>query len=278
MEKKKLKYLFTVLTFITLGFMFSGGDCGTDSEEPPATTVAAPTNVKVSLNQASGSFATVSWTHSSDQSRGDFAGYYVVTYKVDSAGTIISKFAEANVDKSSAFQPINSIIPLNRYRSYVTAKLSNNVKSDSVATIIYAPVLASEGKIDEYMTTGNAQSGFGWETLFGIGTQYAFTQGNADLIDLHVRDDGTGLTFYSPNAYSPGTRTTLLGLVGQGQTAFDQTVLNEPVNNSLPVIADNVYLLKLESGHYVKLWVKTIQTISGYRQISFDYKLQPIAG
>lgn len=279
MNRNKLKYLVTVLTFVALGYMFSGGDCGTDNEDtPPATSVAAPTNVKVSLDQASGSFAIVSWTHSADQGRSDFSGYTVVTYRVDTAGNIISKFNEVSVPKTSTMQVINSIIPLTRYRSYVTAKLSNNLKSDSVATKIYAPVFASEGIIDGYQVSGNAQSGFGWNTDFGIGTQYAFTAGNAADIDLHARDAGSGLRFYSPNAYSPGTKITMFELVGQGQTAFDQTELNEPTATSIAIVTDNVYLLKLQSGHYVKVWVKLIQTISGYQQISFDYKVQPISG
>jgi hypothetical protein len=53
-----------LLTILTLGYMFSGGDCGTDSDDPPpATSVSAPTNVRVILDQASNSFATLSWNH-----------------------------------------------------------------------------------------------------------------------------------------------------------------------------------------------------------------------
>ena len=279
MNRNKLNFLVTLITFITLGYLFSGGDCGTETkDEPVPTTVAPPTNVKVTLDQASGSFAVISWTHSSDQTRGDFKGYRGVTYNVDSAGNILSQFNAVDVPKTYSSQIINSIIPLKRYRSYVTAELTNAVKSDSIGSKIYAPVFANNGLIDEYMVTGNAKSGFGWDTDFGVGIQYPFTSGNADYIDLHARDDGTGLRFYSPDQYNPGKKRTYFELVGQGKTAFDQTDLNEPSATSLAVIADNVYLLKLESGHYVKIWVKQLQTISGYRQISFDYKVQPVAG
>jgi hypothetical protein len=279
MKKNRFKQLVMLLTFVTLGYMFSGGDCGTDSDDPPpATSVSAPTNVRVILDQASNSFATLTWSPSPDQNRSDFKGYRVVTYRVDSAGAIISTFrVDENIPKTSNSQAINSIVPLTRYRSYVMAETNNNLRSDSVGSIIYAAVVTDDGRIDEFQTTGAAQSGFGFETLFGVGTQYPYTAENAGSIDLHLRADaGNALTFYSPSSQAPGSRVTTLGLIGSGQEAYDRSELDEPIAPSLVVINDNVYLLKLQSGHYVKLWVKEIQNTAGYRSVVFEYKLQPI--
>jgi hypothetical protein len=279
MSKQRRKFLITAILFLSLGYVFSGGDCGTDNDDPPpATSVAAPTSVDVSVSQASGHFATVTWNHSSDNNRSDFTGYRVVTYEVDSAGTIISTFRTDNVPRTSNSQVINSIVPLKRFKTYVTAELSNNVKSDSVATKIYAAVFENNGSIDEFMETGTAQSGFGWDVDFGVGTKYSFTAGSAINIDMHARNTGNGLRFYSPSDYLPGVRSTSYELVGQGQAAFDETDLVEPTSSSIAVIADNVYLLKLQSNHYVKVWVKEIASTGGFQTINFTYKVQPIEG
>jgi hypothetical protein len=283
MKNRRFRYLITVISFVTLGYMFSGGDCGTDTDDPPpVTSVAAPTNVRVVLDQASSSFATVRWDHSPNQGEGYFAGYRVITYEVDTAGTPISVFGqgEINVPAASNSQAINSIVPMRRYQTFVTAVANNGVRSDSVGSIVYAAVFASEGKIDEYQLTGTAQSGFGWETFFGIGTQHPYTAGNAGSIDLHLRSATTGgqLNFYSPNLQAPGTRMTAFGLIGAGQDAFDQSQLDEPTSTSIAVVDNNVYLLKLESGHYVKIWVKSTTSAGGFRTVNFDYKLQPIQG
>lgn len=280
MNRNKFRYLVTVLTFLTLGYMFSGGDCGTDNEDtPPATSVAAPTNMKVSLDQASGSYARVSWSHSADQTRSDFAGYHVVTYEVDSTGNVLSTFEAVDVPKTATFQMVNSLDREIRYRTYVTAKLNNNVKSDSVSTIIYAAVISNTGIIDEYQATGTAKSGYGWNAEIGIyGNQYEFVSANFDRIDMHVRDEG-GLKFFSPDTKG-GSRTTLFTLIGADQAAFDQAeMLEEPTQTSVALVANNVYLLKLESNHYVKVWVKQIQAVTGgFDQVSFTWKVQPVAG
>jgi len=282
MNKYRLKYLATAIAFLMLGYTFSGGDCGTDDDsDPPATSVAAPANVRLVLDWGPSSpFAIVKWDHSADQNRSDFRGYKVTTYEVDSLGSIISSFrVDNNIPKTSTEQQISSLQSNRRYRSYISAETNNGLRSDSVSTVIYAGVFAFSGTIDEYQATGSAESGFGWDVQIGSGIQYAYTGGNAASIDLHVRNTGgTGLQFYSPAANPPGTKTTLFGLIGQGQTAFDQTALNEPTATSIPVIDENVYLLKLESGHYVKIWVTEITNTSGFQTIQFEYKLQPIAG
>jgi hypothetical protein len=279
MNKNRFRYIVTVITFLMLGYMFSGGDCGTDSDDPLPGTVAAPTNVRVVLDQVSSSFATIFWDHSPDQNRSDFAVYRVITYEVDSVGNVLSTFrVDENVPRTSNSQVINSIVPLTRYRTYVTAHTNTNLRSDSTGSIIYAAVFVNDGVIDEYQATGAAQSGFGWETFFGIGNQYAYTAENSARIDLHLRSDASGLRFYSPSEQAPGSRMTRFELIGQGQAAFDQTQLNEPTAPSIVAVPDNVYLLKLQSNHYVKIWVKSIQSAAGYQIVNFDYKLQPIEG
>jgi hypothetical protein len=64
----------------------------------------------------------------------------------------------------------------------------------------------------------------------------------------------------------------------KGQAAFDETDLVEPTSSSIAVIADNVYLLKLQSNHYVKVWVRELTNPGGFQRISFTYKVQPIEG
>ncbi|MGE5436662.1 MAG: hypothetical protein ACM3O3_05490, partial [Syntrophothermus sp.] len=112
--------------------MFFAGDCGTNNDNPPASTsVAAPTNIKIRVDRSSGAFAVVSWDHSSDKGKSDFKGYVVNTYAVDSSGNVISQFRTDIVPSSSNSQIINSIIPLTRYKSFVYAETNNSVKSDS---------------------------------------------------------------------------------------------------------------------------------------------------
>jgi hypothetical protein len=157
MSKQRRKFLITAILFLSLGYMFSGGDCGTDNDDPPpATSVAAPTTQlmyqfrrpAVTSQQLHGTIPQIITDLIS-------RGYRVVTYEVDSAGAIISTFRTDNVPRTSNSQVINSIVPLKRYKTYVTAELNNNVKSDSVATKIYAAVFENDGSIDEFMETGS---------------------------------------------------------------------------------------------------------------------------
>ncbi|HZW38267.1 MAG TPA: fibronectin type III domain-containing protein [Ignavibacteriaceae bacterium] len=261
--------------------MFFAGDCGTNNDNPPASTsVAAPTNIKIRVDRSSGAFAVVSWDHSADKGKSDFKGYVVNTYAVDSSGNVISQFRTDIVPSSSNSQIINSIIPLTRYKSFVYAETNNSVKSDSVGSLIYAAVWANNDSLDQFQATGSAVSGYGWNTAFGIGTRYAYTTANANLIDIHLRDEG-GLRFYSPDQKTPGTRVTKFDLVGTGQEAYDRTDLLEPALTSIVVVENNVYLIKTQEGNYIKVWVKKINPPAGsrtYSYVTFDYKVQPIAG
>lgn len=281
--KKNYNWLKMLVVAVISSLMFFAGDCGTEdnNDPPPATSVAAPTNVKIRVDRSSGAFAVVSWDHSVDRGISDFRGYVVTTYSVDTAGNIISQFGTSlSVPSSSNSQIINSLIPLTLYRSYVHAETNNNIKSDSVASIVYSAVWANNDSLDQYQATGNAQSGYGWNTSFGIGTRYAYTAGNAATIDLHLRDEG-GLRFYSPDQKAPGTRVTKFDLVGTGQEAYDRTDLLEPTLASIVVVENNVYLLKTQDNNYIKVWVKKINPPAGnrtYTYINFDYKVQPVAG
>jgi hypothetical protein len=274
-----------IIALLASSFMFIGGDCGTESDPPAASSVAAPTgvNLLVDANAGGGSFAVISWTHSADQGDADFSHYRVVTYTVDSAGTVQSTFdVQDNVPKTSTTQIVNSISRGTRYRSYVWAVLSNGTRSDSVATRIYGGVyFNNDGSIDEFSSNGAAESGFGWDPNSGAGTQYAFTSSNFAFIDLHLRSDaGNNLLLYSPNVQG-GNKTTLLGLVGAGEAAFDKTDLEEPTLTSISVAANNVYLLKTQENNYIKVWVKAVNNVVSvppYDNVTFDYKVQPIEG
>ncbi|MDP4117267.1 MAG: hypothetical protein Q8903_14115 [Bacteroidota bacterium] len=273
------------LVFSIIGFlMFFAGDCAlSDKNEnlPVVTSIGAPSNVTIKLDQTTGCYVEISWQASAHQSRTDFKGYVINTYEVDSANAIKSLFSSVTTDKNASSQTIISLIPLKKYISYIHAQLKDSVRSDSVGTKIYAPVFANNDVIDEYLPSGNGNSGYGWNTTFGVGTRYAYTSNNAQLIDLHLRGDATGLRFYSPDQQTPGVKTTLMGIIGTGQTAFDLTELVEPDSKNQVVMENTVYLLKLSSRNYVKIWVTKINMAGNgknYKSVEFKYKLQPISG
>jgi len=283
MRNKKFCSTLISLSISLFSFMFIGGDCGTDSEpeQPPLTSVTPPQNVRVKVGQVSSWYATVSWSHSTDNSANDFKGYVVVTYQLDTLNNIVSEFSRNSVAKSqSLLQLISNLAPLVRYRSYVYSETNNGIKSDSIATKIYAPVFENSAvEIDEFDSTSTtSKSGFGWNTTFGIGTQYLFTTSNAASIDLHLRDAGNGLRFYSPDQYPPGIKRTYIDLVGSGQAAFDQTELSEPTALSLAISENSVYLLKTKENHYIKIWITKVETHPGesYQRVIFNYKVQPL--
>lgn len=290
METIKIKPIIVLLSILAISFSFIGGDCGTDSDPTPpgGSSIAAVTNVnlRVDANPGGSSLAVVSWTKSADSSRSDFAGYVVKTYVVDSTGTIISQFGSTqNVPEGSNSQIVNSIQLGTLYRSFIWARLDDGSTSDSVGTQIYSGVFYNnDGSIDTYRTSGPAASGFGWDILFGggLGLQLSFVPSNASQIDLHLRGESiNNLMFHSPDGFLTGASTTKFSLIGQGQAAFDQTNLTEPTQDSIAVAVNNVYLLKTETNHYVKVWVKDITdviVVPPYTNVKFDYKVQTVAG
>ena len=165
------------------------------------------------------------------------------------------------------------------------SELNDGTESDSAGTIVYAGVFYREdGTIDEYQPGDSTviKSGYGWNTLTGNGVNLFFDSGNAGMIDMNLRaGENDSLTFYSPKLFSPGIKSTKFIFIGKGEDAFDQTYLPEPVDDSIRVDSDNVYLLKTQEGNYVKIWVKSIHFIAGsippFYNVTFDYKLQPIA-
>lgn len=255
-------------------------------ENPPG--VAAVKNVAVKINSDSTgnqSTAIVSWDASADVNANEFAGYYVVTYQLDANGNINSTFDRANLPKSARTYFVDSIGTGVTFRTFIFSKLNDGSKSDSVGTLIYAGVFyRTDGTIDGFQQGDQTQiiSGFGWDTQTGIGYNIPYLQENNLYIDMNMRQNSSGvLVFSSPALFPPGTRTTFFSLIGQGQDAFDLTNLDEPVDFSADVDSNNVYLLKLQEGNYVKVWVKSIRFIAGavppYYNVIFDYKVQPIA-
>ncbi len=87
-----------------------------------------------------------------------------------------------------------------------------------------------------------------------------------------------GLKFNSPknNINLSGAKTTLFGMVGTGQDAFEQTTLDEPTFSVLDVANKTVYLIKTKEGNYIKVWVKEIDFANNINTAYFDYKVQPI--
>lgn len=286
---KLMKLLPYFMTLLVMAVFVAG--CGDDSTDEPVdiTVLNPPSGVKVKIYSASGTSAQVSWTESSDEGLSDFKGYVVVTNKVTAAGAKIERADSAVVLKSESNFHIVPLDP-NRasyYKTVVYAITDDNKKSQSAESIIYAGVYEDISRtIDQYSATAqSANSGFGWDASTGLGTQYAFSSTNASNIDLHLKMVGSTLTFYSPDAATnpalSGARTTKIGLVGTGQTAYDKAEnLDEPNMASIAVAVDNVYLIKTKDNIYVKVWVKKAQAESGhtYQTVTFDFKIQPIAG
>lgn len=289
---KIYKVLFFIVALTASGMIFLQG-CSNDNSTNPVTPSggpAAPSDVKVTLSAISGggSNARISWTKSTDNSAGDFAGYQVITNKVDTTGKVLSRADSALVVKSdSAFHIVN-LDPARdtRYQTKVYSVLGDGTRSQAATSVIYAGVYEFTNQtIDEYsQTSTTSKSGYGWDPFLGVGTQVAYNSGNASKIDLNMRMDGAAMKFFSPsNAKASLTNghNTLLALIGTGQGAYDKAEgLPEPNLTEIEITPDNVYLIKTQAGNYIKLWVKSLGKLSGntYNTATFDYKLQPFAG
>ncbi|MCU7496706.1 MAG: hypothetical protein HF314_06720 [Ignavibacteria bacterium] len=280
--------LLVFATFAVSGLLFLDGCSNNDSGTNPVTPggPAAATDVKVVLSAVpgGGSNAKVSWTRSTDNSSGDFAGYDVITYKVDTAGAILSRADSALVVKSdSAFHIINLDAGRNtRYQTKVYSVKGDGTRGAAATSVVYAAIYEYTNQtIDEFNPSPSAKSGYGWDPYLGGGTQMEYKLDNANKIDLNLRMDGAALKFFSPSSQKApltGGHNTLLILVGTGQAAYDKAEgLPEPNLSEIEVTPDNVYLIKTQAGNYVKLWVKDVSKLSGnsYNTVTFDYKLQP---
>lgn len=293
----KFKSLFSLLVLSFLIFSLTGGDCGKQTTGPVAAkTVAAPQNVNVILGATpldsaitQNSYAIVSWDASADENNTDFRGYRIITVELSSSNQIKLNLEEKALDKSIKTYTVNDIEPMKRYKSFVIAELTDGTRSDSVETPVYGGVFYNtDGSIDSYNSSGNSQSGYGWDINTGEGTQYSFIQANSKKIDLHMREESTGALFFkSPDFLDEllGTsyKYTRMDLIGYGQEAFDETIISKPdslFRTEAPVSKDGVYLIKIQEGNYIKVWVKDIQQIGNpaYFNVKFYYKVQPIVG
>ncbi len=272
--------LFFIIFSLFLSFVFFAG-CNSDTIVDPGNivSVAPPTSVDLLVDAIPGgsSYALITWNASVDESQSDFKGYRITTYALNSSNVITSTKKNELVPKTSHTNQVNSIQAGTRYISYIVSELNDGTKSDSVATKIYGGVFFNtDGVIDEFSTTNtNAESGYGWNVSAGAGTQYAFTSGNSAAIDVHMRFLGV-LKFYSPNKYLTGGKSTLFGVVGTGQDAFNETTLDEPTFSEVDVVNGQVYLIKTQENNYIKIWVKGIVQNGGIYTVTFDYKVQPI--
>jgi hypothetical protein len=287
MIKRDIRYLVTVLIMFTVSFAFIGGDCSSDSEDPeptPPGSVQPPTNLSIELDAVpgGGSYALIAWSSSTDENNANFRGYDVNTYIVDENGIIDTIIGSYQGARSPRTYTLSSLERGVRYKTYVSAVLNDGTRSDSVATPVFGGVYYNNnGVIDEFSSNNGAESGYGWDPVTGAGNQYSYTSSNVSNIDLHLRSEDGQLKFFSPNIQSPGTKTTLIRLIGTGDDAFDQVNLEEPNLTSVNVNEDEVYLLKTDEGYYIKVWVKDINlvvSVPPYNEVSFEYKVQPIEG
>jgi hypothetical protein len=293
----KFKTLFSMLVLALLIFSLTGGDCGKQTTGPVSVKkAAAPQNVTVILSATpldsavtQKSYAVISWDASADENNTDFRGYRIITVELSSSNQIKLNLEEKALDKSVKTYTVNDIEPMKRYKTFVIAELTDGTRSDSVETPIYGGVFYNtSGSIDSYNSSGNSQSGYGWDVTTGEGTKYSFIQANSKKIDLHMREESTGTIFFkSPDFLDEllGTsyRYTKMDLIGYGQEAFDETIISKPdslFRTEAPVSKDGVYLLKTQESNYIKIWVKNIEQTGNpsYFNVKFFYKVQPIVG
>lgn len=291
MRNAKIRILIFISGLLLLTLPFTGSDCNSSNNPPAPSTggVAAPVNVSVVINSDSTgqhSTALINWDASPDENLSNFRGYKVATYKVDANHNVLSTHEVRDLSYPVHYYTVDSLALNTRYESFVISELNDGSEGDSAGTLAYAGIYQNtDGTIDEYQQEDSIiiKSGYGWNIQTGEGTNYFFNSSNADMIDMIMRDGvNDSLTFYSPDKYSPGTKTTKIIKVGPGQDAFDQTYLSEPDMDSVRVDSNYVYLLKTMDGYYIKIWVKAIHYIAGaippYHNVVFDYKVQPIEG
>ncbi len=289
MTKFRIPLLIIGLLLLTVPFI--GSNCNSNNNPPAPSTggVAAPKNVSLVVNSDSiglHSTALISWDASPDENLDNFSGYKVVTYKLDENHNVLATHQVKDLPSSVHYFTVDSIGLNTRFETFVFSELVDGTESDSVGTPIYAGVyLRSDGTIDEYQPgdTSIIKSGYGWNVQTGAGTNYLFISSNSGMIDMIMRGGvNDSLTFYSPDIYNPGTRSTKYLKIGTGQEAFDQTALSEPDKDSVRVDSNYVYLLKTTDGYYIKIWVKAVHLIANaippYHNVVFDYKVQPIPG
>lgn len=275
---KKIKSSLFLLFLFAASLAFIGGDCGTNTTEPPPVFVEPPSNVDliVDANPGGNSFALVSWEASTDEGQTDFKGYRIITYVLNSSNVIASTLSNSLIPKNSHTATINSIGRGTKYISYLFSELEDGTRSDSVATKIYGGIFYNDdGVIDEF-SQSSTESGYGWNSNAGIGTQYSFTQTNAPAIDMHLRVQGGILKFFSPIKFLQGGKNTLFSDIGTGQDAFGKTDLDEPEFDEITVVDDHVYLLKTQENNYIKIWISRIDVVNGLNKVYFEYKVQPI--
>ncbi len=291
MPTAKFRIIIFISGLLLLTLPFTGSDCNSSNNPPAPSTggVAAPVNVSLVINSDStgqNSTALISWDASPDENLSNFMGYKVATYKVDANHNVLATHDIKTLTYPVHYYTVDSIALNTRYETYVFSELNDGTESDSTGTLVYSGIYqASNGTIDEYQPDDSTviKSGYGWDILTGEGTNYFFNSSNTGTIDMIMRGGvNDSLTFYSPDIYSPGSKSTKFIKVGPGQDAFDQTYMNEPYQDSVRVNNNYVYLLKTMDGYYVKIWVKDIHFIAGaippYHNVIFDYKVQPVKG
>lgn len=283
MIKRRLALLIFVLT-VFIGFT----GCDEDSTSPdPVSDVAAPTNVKITLDAivGGGAYAIVTWNSSPDESSADFQGYIIVTDSVNINGNRLGRFDSAFVAKSAAdLYNLTGLHQGRLFKSLVYAVNTDNALSEAASSVVYSGIYSGTGSIDEFSTSSETQSAFGWDPGTGLGTQYSYSSSNSNLIDIHVRETNGQLQFFSPGAVPENpinpARVTQFALLGQGGDQYNMAVaqysdLQEPSNSSIAIADENVYLIKTQDSTYVKLWVTEISG-TNFSTVEFTYKLQPV--
>lgn len=282
----KNRFAFILIIVIISLFYFSG--CEDDATDPlPISDVVAPTNVKVTLDAVvgGGSFAVISWNSSTDESDTDFKGYLVVTDSVNINGNRLGRFDSSFVAKTAPdLYNVTDLVRGRLFKTLVYSVNTNDELSEAATSVVYSGIYSGEGSIDEFSTSTETQSAFGWDPATGLGTQYSYSSANAGLIDIHARVIGGQLLFYSPgavpeNPISPA-RTTQFVLLGLGGDAYNMAVeaytdLAEPTSSSILIADENVYLIKTQDNIYVKLWVTNV-AVTTFSTVEFTYKIQPV--
>jgi hypothetical protein len=149
------------------------------------------------------------------------------------------------------------------------------ISSDTIsglATVSSAPFMSTHNATI-YSWNSTTPSGYGWNYITGLGTFYLCVNENWDVIDFYLNDETAILDFSSCDEppYS-GDKTTLIHNMGMGDFFLAP---DSGFSRSCPVSLGNYYTLKVQSNHYVKVHVVSLEDSTG---ATFSYQFQTIKG
>ncbi|OYD14275.1 hypothetical protein CH333_08430 [candidate division WOR-3 bacterium JGI_Cruoil_03_44_89] len=240
-------------------------------DEEPEEVLQAPTNLQIEVTGGDNLSIKLTWNASPTT---NIDGYVVRLNDVTLDRVTGTQFTHNNPTSLGVY----------RVRAY-----RGDDESDAIQVSTELIVRENQGPVwwfDAPSDTG--YSAYGWNAD-GIGNTYSMVGANKDSIDFYMDSVGVGKgtdKIISPDSY-PGwgdAHETRFNTTGNtGVDGFTNTKIAPEFgvgaysNYAEITETGKVYILYLESGHYVKLLV-TGRKVSGNHNFTFKYGFQPIAG